>query len=500
MAEPQFGLLGLGVGPEIRRSQNGNDFKIDQVIPAANPCIQQFPMLSFHHLKTAPALRIHPARVIRNAFWQHAATLLEPFADRPRIAVLESLDHHEQHEAQSIRLGPNFKPARYKVWPGVMDSTASTNSILAERKGGGYKPIGVNSMKKVLGNLVWLGLSVAACGSPALAQSQQPPIAMATGGPTAQPLPDLPSSGSISGTVVDRTGAAVPGVRVRLTREDQSPNQEVLSGDDGQFFFANIAPGPFHLTITATGFETQTSSGILHSSEAYVVPQVALALAVVVTEVRVAPSPAEVAEGQIKDEEKQRVLGFIPNFYVSYVPNAAPLTPKRKFELAWRTSLDPVTFGLVGAAAGIGQAADQYGGYGQGAQGYGKRYGAAYGDFVIGTFIGSAILPSLLKQDPRYFYKGTGSTRSRILYAIANSVICKGDNGKWQPDYSSILGSLAAGGISNLYYPPNDRNGVGLTFENALIGIGANAATNIIQEFLIRKLTPNLPSYEPAKS
>ena len=124
----------------------------------------------------------------------------------------------------------------------------------------------------------------------------------------------------------------------------------------------------------------------------------------------------------------------------------------------------------------------------------------SYADTVTGTFIGSAILPSLLKQDPRYFYKGTGSTRSRILYAIANSVICKGDNGHWQPNYSGILGSLAAGGISNLYYPAQDRDGAELTFENALIGIGNGAAANLLQEFLIRKLTPNLPHHDPAKT
>ena len=82
--------------------------------------------------------------------------------------------------------------------------------------------------------------------------------------------------------------------------------------------------------------------------------------------------------------------------------------------------------------------------------------------------IGDAILPSILKQDPRYFYKGSGTTRSRILYALANAVVCKGDNGHWQPDYSGILGSLAAGGISNLYYPASNRNGVQLTFENTL--------------------------------
>src|SRR5258708_39013966 len=119
---------------------------------------------------------------------------------------------------------------------------------------------------------------------------------------------------------------------------------------------------------------------------------------------------------------------------------------------------------------------------------------------VSSTLIGSAILPSLLKQDPRYFYKGSGSKRSRLLYAIANSVICKGDNGHWQANYSAIAGGLAAGGISNLYYPAADRNGAALTFESPLIGIGSTAATNLLQEFVIRKLTPQPPSYSPAKT
>jgi hypothetical protein len=154
--------------------------------------------------------------------------------------------------------------------------------------------------------------------------------------------------------------------------------------------------------------------------------------------------------------------------------------------------VDPVSFVLIGVIAGIQQSQDQFSGYGQGAAGYGKRYGASYANLVSGTFIGSAILPSLLKQDPRYFYKGTGSKRSRILYAIATSVICKGDNGRWQPNYSSIGGNLAAGAISNLYYPEKDRDGVGLTFEGGAIGIGATAGANLIEEFLIRKLTPNV--------
>ena len=284
---------------------------------------------------------------------------------------------------------------------------------------------------------------------------------------------------------------------MKLSREDQSPDQEVLSGNDGQFSFANVAPGPFQLTIMLEGFATQTSSGILRSGESYSVPQIAMALATAVTEVRVVPSRIEVAEDQIKAQEKQRVLGVVPNFYVSYDHNAVALTSKQKFELAWKTTVDPVSFGLTGAIAGIQQAQNDFSGYGQGAQGYGKRFGASYADFVVSTYIGGAMLPSLLKQDPRYFYKGSGSKRSRILYAIANSVICKGDDGHWQANYSSMLGSLAAGGISNLYYPADSR-GAELTFENTLIGIGESAAVNVLQEFVIRKLTRNVPNPEPA--
>jgi hypothetical protein len=345
------------------------------------------------------------------------------------------------------------------------------------------------------------------CGFPAAAQSQQPPIvpgvesgrpeSSAKGASPAEQLPDQQLSGSISGTVVDPTGAPVSGAHVRLSHEDQSPDQEVTSGDDGQFSLANVAPGPFHLTITLEGFAKQPASGILRSGESYTVPKIALALATAVTEVRVVPSRTEVAEDQIKVQEKQRVLGVVPNFYVSYDHHAVPLTSKQKFELAWKTTVDPVSFGVTGAIAGIQQAQNDFSGYGQGAQGYAKRYGASYANFVAGTYIGGAILPSLLKQDPRYFYKGTGSKRSRVLYAIANSVICKGDNGHWQANYSSILGSLAAGGISNLYYPAENRDGPELTFENALIGIGESAAVNLLQEFLIRRLTPSVPKHEP---
>ncbi len=311
--------------------------------------------------------------------------------------------------------------------------------------------------------------------------------------------PEMPSTGervpgSISGTVKDPSGAVVAGARVKLTGDGPSASQEALSDTDGEFSFTRVAPGPFQLSVTASGFATQTTSGTLHSGENYIVPGSALAVATAETDVEVGVTRVEVAEDQMKVEEQQRVFGVLPNFYVSYVPNAAPLDAKQKFKLAARTVVDPFTIVFVAGAAGVEQAQNHFEGYGQGAQGYAKRFGAGYADTVAGTFIGSAILPSLLKQDPRYFYKGTGSTSSRFLYALANAVICKGDNGRWQPNYSNVLGNFAAGGISNLYYPPQDRDGAGLTLENGAIGIGATAVANIFQEFVIRKLTPKIPN------
>ena len=331
---------------------------------------------------------------------------------------------------------------------------------------------------------------------PLLAGAQSTPVPapqVPVTAPTQNPE-DLP--GSISGTVVDPKGTPLVGAKVALTRDGKSLMPEVLTGDDGRYTFANVPPGRFVATISGEGFASQTASGQLHARENCEVPEVALAVATAVTEVRVELTPFEIAQEQLKEQEKQRVLGVIPNFYVSYVPDAAPLSPKQKFNLAWKSTIDPVSFAVTGVISGIQQSQNDFAGYGQGAQGYAKRYAANYADFAISTYIGGAILPSLLKQDPRYFYKGTGGWKKRTLYAIANSVICKGDNGHWQPNYSSIMGSFAAGGISNLYYPEADR-GANLIVQNTLIGIGASAGVNLLQEFVMRKLTPNLPKNEP---
>src|SRR5271154_6424063 len=347
--------------------------------------------------------------------------------------------------------------------------------------------------------ILWILVIGISSNVPALAQSQSAPVPGGPETPAAVPqeTTDRPQLGSIGGAVVDRDGAVIANVAITLAQPGVTSKREARSDGDGHFVFADVAPGPFQLAFAASGFATLEESGVLHAGEDYVFPQIELAVGTTV-DVEVTLPREQVAEDQIKVEEKQRLLGVVPNFYVSYDPKAVPLTTKLKFQLAWKTTVDPVSFGIIGIFAGIEQADNAFSGYGQGAQGYAKRYGAAYADFVSGTFIGSAILPSILKQDPRYFYKGTGSTHSRVLYAIANAVICKGDNGRWQPNYSNILGSLAAGGISNAYYPNADR-GASLTFENALIGIGATAAANILQEFIVRKLTPHLPAHDPAK-
>ncbi len=352
--------------------------------------------------------------------------------------------------------------------------------------------------------LAWLSLIVLICSSPTPAQTDQSPARLGVvNDPPNSPTPKMAIDasedlqkvpGTITGSVVGQDGIAVVGAKVKLTQEGQSVSQEVTSSEDGQFTFTKVAPGSFQLVITAEGFAAHTSTWELHSGENFTVPQVSMVLATNATEVRVEVSAMEIAQEQLKDEEKQRLLGIIPNFYVTYVPNAAPLTPKQKYNLAWRLNIDPVSFLLAGQTAGIQQARNQFSGYGQGAQGYGKRYGATYANFTISNFLGSAVFPSIFKQDPRYFYKGTGTTKSRVLYALANAVICKSDRGHWQVNYSGIIGSLASGGISNLFYPASDRNGPALTFENTAMSIGSTAVFNLMQEFVLRKLTRKVPN------
>jgi len=286
--------------------------------------------------------------------------------------------------------------------------------------------------------------------------------------------------------VLDQSGSAAVGAVVRITSADKSFSREVVSGDNGQYSFSGVPAGEFDLSINSSGFGDKAFTGELASGQAFLVPPIVLSVATVVTDVKVTVDPVEVATEEVKEAEHQRVLGVFPNFYVSFHPDAPPLTTKLKFRLAWKSSTDPINILGTGFFAGLQQAGDEYPEFGQGAQGYGKRFGTAYADVIASTFLSGAIFPSLLKQDPRYFYKGTGGTRSRIWRAVSNSIICKGDNGRWQANYSNILGSFAGAAISSTYYPTNNQASVVLS--NGFIRMGESSLTGVMQEFILPKL------------
>jgi hypothetical protein len=298
---------------------------------------------------------------------------------------------------------------------------------------------------------------------------------------------------SLTGTVVDQSGAIIPGARVSLSGGAGKSEQTTVSDANGRFTFLRLAPGTYRLQATSAGLGTHVSEQIaLAPGDNRDLQQIVLPITSASSHVEVFANQSEIAEAQVHLAEKQRVLGVIPNFYSSYIWDAAPLTPRLKTGLALRSVLDPVAFIAAGGLAAVEQYHNTFPGYGSGASGYAKRYGAAYADGAIDRLVGSALLPTLFHQDPRYFYKGTGSVSSRALYAVKSTVITRGDNGRLQPNYSHILGNFAAAGISNLYRSPQDRT-ASLTFRNGLIITGSNAVTNLIREFVLRKLTHNVP-------
>ena len=314
---------------------------------------------------------------------------------------------------------------------------------------------------------------------------------------------EVPASGSpktttanldpanISGTVLDLNGDLVPGASVVLDGAQSGDHREVVSGDNAAFAFTNLTPGiPYRVSVKIKGFADWTSSPIILTPGQYeFLTDVRIKVEGEETSVIVHASNEELATEQVRLEEQQRILGFIPNFYVVYdSKNAVPLTTRLKFKLAMRVSVDPITIGGIAAMAAINQAADRPN-FVQGAKGYGQRLGAIAAGGESDILIGGAILPSLLHQDPRYFYQGTGTTNSRLRHAMFSPFICRGDNGQLQPNYSSLGGDLASSALSNVYYPQSNR-GVGLVFGNFAIGTAERMLSGIAQEFILPRFTP----------
>ena len=298
------------------------------------------------------------------------------------------------------------------------------------------------------------------------------------------------AAGSISGTVLDASGAIVPGATIVL-QGATGPVQTATSSDSGEFVLVDVkSSSAYRVSIQAKGFAEWLSETFpIGAGQWFVLSNIALKPVGNVASIIVTANASEIATEQVRIEEKQRVLGFIPNYWVVYDPNPAPLTARMKLMLAFKVSVDPVTFAGVATLSAINQAADRPN-YQQGLRGYGQRFGSLYADGFTDLMLGGAILPIVLHQAPRYFYKGTGTARARALHAIMSPFVCRNDRGAEQPNFSSMGGDLISTAVSETYYPESNR-GLGAFAGTFLIDTGERIVGAVAQEFLLRKLTPN---------
>lgn len=298
---------------------------------------------------------------------------------------------------------------------------------------------------------------------------------------------------NISGTVLDTNDDVVQGALVVLTSRSGAANRETQSGPNGQFAFPQLPAGSYKVTVSGNGMGTFASPWItLHPDEVRILSDVVLQVATVTTDVTVTGNTEtlkqQLSEQQVQIAVEQRVWGVFPNFYSSYEWDAPPMEPKQKFQLAFRSMMDPMAFAGAGGIAGFEQYYNIFPGYGGGAAGYFKRYGAAYTNDFSSRMLSSGVFAILFHQDPRYFYKGTGTLQSRAAYAISCAFITRDDQKRWRPNYSHVLGVFTAAALSNLYYPKENR-GLTLTLVNGAVETAGNAGSNLVREFILKGIT-----------
>jgi hypothetical protein len=303
-----------------------------------------------------------------------------------------------------------------------------------------------------------------------------------------RPLPDAgPQLGRITGTVTDVNDLPIPGAIVNLHASDSDDVRSVMTNENGFYQFLTVEPGhPYQVSLRAAGFAQWDSPVVtVDAGQSKIVDVTELRIEEVQTSITVTPANShDIATAQVRAEERQRGFGIIPNFYAAYDPNPEPMDAGLKFRLALRVARDPFTFTGVGILAGVGQATDNPN-FVQGARGYWERFGVNYANSVTDIMLDGAILPSILHQDPRYFYQGTGTSKSRVAHVIASLFVAKGDNGRLQPNYSAIGGDLASSAISNLYYPRSNR-GAGLVFKGFATITAIHLAVRMLDEFVFR--------------
>ncbi|MBV8570199.1 MAG: carboxypeptidase regulatory-like domain-containing protein [Acidobacteriaceae bacterium] len=299
------------------------------------------------------------------------------------------------------------------------------------------------------------------------------------------------TTGSIAGKVTDVSGAPILGAVVTIAAADGKQNV-TATDSDGAFEFSSLKPGAYNVRISANGLSDWTASNVPASAKPGSTPLLAvLQVARAKTEVTVGVPPEEVAAAQLTQELKQRAFGVIPNYYVTYESHPAPLSAKQKLHLGVRTLVDPVTFGVAGITAGIQQERNSYHQWGQGVEGFAKRYGATYATAANGILITAVLMDSLLHQDPRYFYSGQGTRAQRAWYALRTAFLAKGDNGKWQPPYSDLIGLVASAEIAQTYYP-GSRTQYTLLGRSLMFRFAGRIGVNLAQELLLKKVTSNV--------
>jgi hypothetical protein len=315
-------------------------------------------------------------------------------------------------------------------------------------------------------------------------------VALLVTGTALSQLPAAPQAqpGSVSGTVLDPDGAAIPLATIALKGATPDDVFTTTADDSGAFRVAGLKAGTIYtITATAKGFGTATATTPqLTPGADFAVTSLVLKPSADVTVAAV--SEHEVAMQEVYTETHQRVLGIIPNYYVVYDrSDEVPLSAGLKYKLALKTIFDVMTLGGAMFVAGIDQAAHTPA-YVEGAKGFGQRVGYNYASAASDVFIGGAVLPAIFHQDPRYYYKGTGTKKSRLLHALASPILCKGDNGHTQFNISSIGGDLASGAIAQTYTPARDR-GVSTVLTGALIVTGGREINAMLQEFVFSRLT-----------
>jgi hypothetical protein len=201
-----------------------------------------------------------------------------------------------------------------------------------------------------------------------------------------------------------------------------------------------------------------------------------------------APAPKQDQQDPSQKQQKniwQSPMGLIARksfFYPELATTPGPLTSLQKFELFLDKSISPPQILSSAAGAGISEARGTLAGYGQGGEGFGKRFGSSMASGASSHFFGTFLLPALLHEDPRYFVKLNGGFAARAGHALRRALVIRTDAGGETFNWPGTLGPLAAEGLANTYLPDSERT-VGKTFERYGIRIGFGAANNLLKEY-----------------